>query len=617
VTERKDGQARERALLRAALAVGATGAAETATSRASATASPAGSAEERLGPHPDEAAMAAYLSGVLPEDVREGFERHVAACDSCAEEIVAVLRVEREAAADPTSADRGHRAPAAGPEPARSRRARATGSTANARVAERARGRAWRSLAIAAGVVIVATAALLTIGAPMALDRLRPLVVTELSAVLEREVSLDGLGIALARGPGVRIERLSIGDDPRFSRESFARVDDAVVRADVAALLRGRLEGTVEVEDAALRLVRIPGGQWNVETLGGERADAAGSGGIAPESQPSVVRREQVDGDRPGVRLTAARIRRGVVEVSDRSGAAGSPSLILRDLDLDVRSPDPMRPATLSLAGEVGRAGDGRTIAVSGEIGPFTSGTTPRWMLEEVELERVPVAEIPGAPASVRGELTFRGSLESTGDQLAVVLANASGSGDLELARGSLGDANLARQVLAALDAEIASGRGAGELVRAVLAGADRDPSLAAALADPATAFETLGGSVELAGGSIELREVVLDTAFLAARASGSLTRAGELDAAGHLVVEPALASALVAAAPVIRPLVDGTGRLDVPFRATGAWPRVRLELDVAQAVASSRRLDPRWLRLRLGPALVGALGFARDPLAS
>jgi hypothetical protein len=426
----------------------------------------------------------------------------------------------------------------------------------------------------------------------MALDRLQPLLVAESSRLLERQVSLDGVGFALAGGPGIRVDGLRIADDPRFSNASFAEVGDAVLRTDPAALLRGRLEGSVDLDRAVVRLIRIPGGAWNVETLGDEGADTG-----APRREAGRVPR---DADEPGVRLTSARVRDGLLEVSDRTRRGGA-NLVVHDLDLDVSSPDPRRPATLSLDGFVGSESEGRTVEVAGEIGPFTSGATPRWLLEQVKLERVPLSDVPGAPESVRGELTFRGRLESSGDHVGIVVANATGNGDLELTRGSLGDGNLGRELVATLDNLIVPPGDGGSrpaIAELILAAAAREPALAAVLSSPETAFDELGGSVRLAASTLELHDVALETAFFDANASGTLTRAGELSAAGKLDLEPAFASAIAQAAPIIRPLLGPDGRFAVPFRATGTWPKIRLDLDLVQAVASAASLDPRRMAL-------------------
>jgi hypothetical protein len=574
--------------------------------------------------HPDDAAMALYLAGGLEGAQAERFEAHVSRCGRCASDVAVALRVEREAA----SAGAGIRAPAPEPSaaPADERGGRAQHAAAShagrdlerAAAAERPsraarmprrRGRTLRRLAIAAGVVLVATTALFAVAGRMALDRLQPLLVGELAQALHRDVSARGLGFALLGGPGLRVAGLHVGDDPRFSQSGFADVEDARLRVDVAELLRGRLRGSVELDDAVLRLVRGPGGDWNVESLGGRSLGALGTAERGLRRPPATTPRGDGDGL---VRLTSVAVRDGRVEISDRSRGTGR-AVVVRQLDLDVQSPDPARPAHVSLDGVVGGEGDLRKLAVDGEIGPFTRGETPRWQLSTVRLDRVPVSDIPGAPESLRGDLSFTGHIETSGDAISAVVANAAGGGDLDLCCGAIAAGNLGRELVDAFGREIVAEPGAPSIGDAILAAASREPAVAAVLTSAETGFGSVRGAVDLTGQTLAFRELAMMTTLFGARASGALSRSGALAASGTVDVEPALAALIARAAPAVQPLLGGDGRLAVPFRASGTWPRLALEVDLARAVAAAAHLDPRTLDL----AAAFAPGLGRTPLAA
>ncbi|HZR84323.1 MAG TPA: zf-HC2 domain-containing protein [Candidatus Binatia bacterium] len=569
--------------------------------------------------HPDDVAMALYAAGELDGEARDRFESHVAACARCAGDLALAIRIDRGSRAVPPSAT-GAVASASGAdraagvrhdlaaasaeldhasEPERETRA-ARAARRPARTERRAGRSRLRRFAIAAGAVLVVTAGVLAIGARMALDRLEPILVAELGSALHRTVSVDDLGVAVAGGPGVRIDGLRVSDDPRFADASFAEVGRARLRVDPAALLRGTLDGAIDVDDALVRLVRGRDGTWNVETLGGERATAGPGAADAVRAPRDRARTERGgDGSERRVRITSAKVREGTLEIADRSSPGRD--VVLRDVDLDVRSADPERAAVIALGGRLGAASgdrpDGGKVAIAGEVGPFVSGETARWHLTSVRLDRVPVTDMPGAPASVRGELSFDGALDSAGDGLAAVVANAAGGGQLGLCCGALGDGNLARDLVGALSADVATG-GGSSFGQALMAAANREPAVASALAAPDTAFENIAGGVRVASGDLSFQDLALATSLFSARASGTLSRAGAVAVAGTADLDPRFAALVADAAPVLRPLVGRDGRLAVPFRASGTWPKLRVDVDMARAVASAVGLDPRALAI-------------------
>ncbi|HEY8517474.1 MAG TPA: AsmA-like C-terminal region-containing protein [Candidatus Binatia bacterium] len=597
---------------------GATG--DDALARALGRALDAQADDAARGAHPDEAQVARYLSRELAPDEVERFERHVAACARCAEELAIVAALEADAAsATSPAADVDERADvraravasasARDERGAHAARAAQVERTAHAERGERVervarverakpRRRRLRWLRIAAGLAVVLLAGGAVAG-NWAVGRLQPTLVAGMASALGREVSGGSASLVLAGGPGLRLDDLRVAEDPRFGGGAFATVEGAVLRVDPRELLRGRVRGAIALEAPAVHLIRDGAGIWNIETLAG-REPARGVG-VPPGLPPSAA-----TPPKPGsadvrkakerlVRLTSATIENGTLEITDEKG--GGKTLALRDLDLRYTSDAPTEPSAIQLSGTLGASA--QRIALRGEIGPFEGGATPRWSFDEVELARLPLADIPGAPQSLTGELTFTGSLASEGRGIETIVANASGKGELGLCCGELRERNLFAELVAALAREAAHDGDVSLTAHDLLERARQVPALASALAPGATPFEDIAGSVEIASGSVSFDDLAVDTSLFRASATGSLTHAGALDVQGTVTLGADATRALVALLPEAGRLFAQGAELEVPFKAAGRWPDVRLEVDVRTAIArAAAPLDPRALRV-------------------
>lgn len=562
--------------------------------RAALEPSPAVSGNEAA--HPSEALLAAYVARELDDDAVDELERHLAACERCADELVAVMAVEDELAqqsarvaadASAAAAVASPRAASAGPAGTTARRRPV--AAAPARAARPRRGRILFRIAagftIVLGALVVAAAA----GSSVVLKRLAPTMLAGLGDTLGRPVSGGGASLVIAGGPGVRMDGLTIAEDPQFGSGSFAQVRSAALQIDPGALLRGQVRGAIHLDQPTVHLLRDAGGRWNVESLSGKGlARAALNEGVSVSGEQA-----KASGARErAVRLTSASVKDGVLEIRD--GERGR-DVTLRQVDLSYASADPTAPATIAFTSTIG--GDANGIALRGEIGPFEGTAEPRYRFDEVLLTKVALADIPGSPEDLSGELTFKGTLASEGSGLETVVMNASGSGDLGLADGELRERNLTAELLAALT-QHASGDAAATAAD-VLERARRSPALAAVLALDATPFEDITGAVAIAGGTVSFDGLAVATSLFQANAVGSVSRAGAIEAQGTVALTPAATAAIVALLPETQRLFGAGAKLEVPFSVAGAWPDVDVKVDVRTAVA--RLLapwDPRKLSL-------------------
>ncbi|MFM8412239.1 MAG: AsmA-like C-terminal region-containing protein [Alphaproteobacteria bacterium] len=552
------------------------------------------------GAHPDENQLALYLSRELSEDARARVEAHAAACEECSE----LLAFAADDAALPGQAGTGtaepqraalrvvssNRAPAAKSESddrvrTASRRPPAAPRDASPARAARSRAASGRRVGFraAAAIALALLAGGVATAGWLALRWAGPVVSSRSSDALHRKVSTDGLSFTVSGGPGLRLEDLRIADDPRFSPGDFATASDATLQVDPAELLRGRLRGSISVSDLVLRLVRNPDGEWNVETIGGERlasgriddgggeGDGAGSGTTRPVAPGTIP---PGAGNGP-LRLVKTNLDNGKLVVADLGRGT---ELVIDHLALAADSPDAARPATIALTGRVGANGK---VEVSGNAGPFLRHVPASYDLSQVVLERVPTGSVPFVPASLHGDLSFHGRLSSSGKKAKPILENLAGRGDLSLAAGRLDGANLARLLLAAVDAQLAA-EGAirpGDLLPAVDAAARDDSGLAEALSATSTDLDRVKGPVEIGQKLMGTKDLAISNALLDASATGTVDGDGQVRATGAALLSPTLTRAVLAAAPAAAALGVHEGRLELPFVAVGAWPDLRFAL--------------------------------------
>ena len=104
----------------------------------------------------------------------------------------------------------------------------------------------------------------------------RPMVETELSANLGRQVTLGNLTLSVFIG-SLEADELSIADDPEYSRTAFIKAQQIRIRLKMLPLIFSR---RLEVLGFALiapdvHLVRRPNGTWNFSSIGPKQVGQA------------------------------------------------------------------------------------------------------------------------------------------------------------------------------------------------------------------------------------------------------------------------------------------------------------------------------------------------------
>jgi hypothetical protein len=111
-----------------------------------------------------------------------------------------------------------------------------------------------------------------------------------LEAAFGRPVEVGNYSFSLVAGPRLEANSITVGEDPRFGSEYFLRAAQLTVGLRWAGLLRGRIElGTLSLTNPRLNLVKLPDGEWNLESWlprppgNLPSAPVAGRGTVQPE----------------------------------------------------------------------------------------------------------------------------------------------------------------------------------------------------------------------------------------------------------------------------------------------------------------------------------------------
>lgn len=146
-----------------------------------------------------------------------------------------------------------------------------------------------KKLAIAFAIIVV----LLVLGVFLALRNLdsilesnREAIAGQVGASLGRSVAIGDLDASLGWGVGVRINELSVGDDPAYSKNPFLEMDEGFVRVKLLPALSGRVEvATVVLKEPSIRVIQGKHGM-NIDSIGASEETAPSDAG--EEGEPTA-----------------------------------------------------------------------------------------------------------------------------------------------------------------------------------------------------------------------------------------------------------------------------------------------------------------------------------------
>ncbi|HZR85007.1 MAG TPA: hypothetical protein VFD92_28185 [Candidatus Binatia bacterium] len=352
---------------------------------------PASDGSARDGDHPPEYAFASYLEGRLAGGAEDAFERHVADCAPCAEELVLARRS------------------GIGEEPSYSRHV-------------------WKIAAALAVVLAGLIAALLAAGAVG--GRIQGTVLAGIREVLGSKARIDTAALRVRGGPAVDITGLTVAD-PSGGPPMIAAAQ-ATWQVDLGELRQGRIAGALKLHGPIINVVREPSGSLNIDAI-------LPSSGGGKEDLLARARRKAID---------AVEISGGTLRLVDRSGGERRE---VRMAAVDAAITNLAGDGAAHVAARAGVESTRQNLHVVGDIGPWGQGEKPAYRFPEVALDAVPIRNLPGLGSTMRGGLSFDGALASAGDTWNEISSQFSGSGDLRVVSGSIVGRNLVRDVVSPL----------------------------------------------------------------------------------------------------------------------------------------------------------------------
>ncbi|HXZ27721.1 MAG TPA: AsmA family protein [Terriglobales bacterium] len=119
--------------------------------------------------------------------------------------------------------------------------------------------------AVAAGIVLVLLALPLLVN----VDAYRPIIQSQLSSSLGREVSIGHLSLSLLAG-GISARDITIADDPAFSNTPFLHAQSLDVGVDLLPMIfsRSLKVHSLTLEQPEVTLLHSAAGRWNFSSLG-------------------------------------------------------------------------------------------------------------------------------------------------------------------------------------------------------------------------------------------------------------------------------------------------------------------------------------------------------------
>jgi AsmA protein len=280
-----------------------------------------------------------------------------------------------------------------------------------------------KRLLIVAGIVVaVLVVAALAVPLFINVDTFRPELEKRLSAVLNRPVQIGKLEASILHG-GATAEKISIADDPAFSKGPFLKASSLSVGLRLIPLILSREVNitSITVEKPDIVMLRNAAGKWNYSSLGTHASPAA----KAPASGSAP----------PDFSIDKFEIADGKVRVGQSSGHAATRERIYQNVNLTARniSLSSVMPFTLNAATPGGGALD-----LEGQFGPLNREDSDRTPLDaKVKLAHADLGATGFVDPSsgLGGTLDFNGTIKSDGKQLrSEGKANAKG---LRLVKGA------------------------------------------------------------------------------------------------------------------------------------------------------------------------------------
>jgi AsmA protein len=478
-----------------------------------------------------------------------------------------------------------------------------------------------KALLITIGILVLLLVAIVLIPPLIDLGAYKGRYLPLVEQALQRKVDVGEIRLRIVPAPAIRLSKLSVLDDPSFSKEPFFTAQSVSLRLRLGPLLKGKFQ--VEefiVEKPAVHLVKKPDGTFNFADLAKKKQEVAkkekkeaapGPKEAARLSQlvPALLRVEdgsvtlQTEGQKP--------LQLGGIDVSLKDFSATHPFPYrvalkapgLKPISLEGALRYQETPSTLTLKDSRLKAEDVE-FGVSGAVADLTGAPKVNLTLANDNFDIKPIAQLLAAAAIAPKELEASGPVG-----LRVALAGPSNNLlsqiQVRLKRLKVNDSRAFKGTVAGeIDLTAPLGGGDGSLVRKArgngrLGAKDGELTnvdlvkkieqitgligMSKQERGGATTFKTLETEFALAGGVAAIKRIYLQSPVMEAQGNGKMNlEPPTLD----LALETALAadvSARVDSGKATTLFKDSQGRLVVPLKITGPAKSPAVNLDSAK----------------------------------
>jgi AsmA protein len=260
--------------------------------------------------------------------------------------------------------------------------------------------RSVRIAAIVAGCIIVVLIAL-----PLFIDvnSFRPKIESTVADAVGRPVSLGNLSLSVFSG-AIRVDDVSIADDPSFSKSPFVTAKSLKVGVEMMPLIFSKelkITGLV-LDQPQVALIKAANGKWNFSNLG-----AAGG-----SAQPGTEKSENGKGN---LSISKLEVKDGRVTLAQANSAA-KPQ-VFDKLNITVKEFSFTSRFPFELTSELPGGG---TAEVSGEAGPINAVDASRTPFEaKMKIKELNLASsgFVDASSGIGGLINFEGAVNSDGRQ--------------------------------------------------------------------------------------------------------------------------------------------------------------------------------------------------------
>ncbi|HKU20955.1 MAG TPA: AsmA family protein [Terriglobales bacterium] len=288
-----------------------------------------------------------------------------------------------------------------------------------------------RKAAIIIGIIIAVIIGILLV-APLFINvnQYRPQIQSELQQRLGRKVTFGNLHLRLLT-PRLRVDNLTISDDPRFSSgRPFAQAQELDVSVALLPLISKKIEvNSLTLQQPDIELVRNAQGVWNFSTIG--------QAGGATQPQPRVPRQPAPAQKPAPPNQPSSQQNAGAFELKNLQISAGQiaitdyqkrqPRTLYNNIDLSLSNFAPGKPFSVSATVHLPGAGT-QVVSLDGTGGPINQSNMVATPFDgDLKLQQVALSAaqkflntpaLAGTDATLSGGMKIRnqaGNLASRG----------------------------------------------------------------------------------------------------------------------------------------------------------------------------------------------------------